>query len=580
MNSLVRWSRLVAVLLVAAFWALPLRADTPREQLLRYVPEKVGFCLVLNDLRSQSDALFESPFVQQFLQSPLGKALALSDEIKQLSNTEADIKSQLGVDWKQLREEIFGEAVVLAYRPGPPGKPEQEQGLILVQARNAKLLAKLIDQLNAGQKASGDLKTLESKQFEGATYFQRTEKKDTNFYYLDGSTLMFSGQESMLKEALAQHSALKESEAPVTRRFRELGADKALLSLWINPRAFDAQLEASSQDKTKTAAEIAFAGALIQYWKALDSVVVSVALDKELKARIGFQTRVADLPVPARQFLKQAAQPSEVWSAIPDDALFAVGGRVDVAALFEMLGEFMPEANRQSARDDLNRSVAAALGKEDFFKEVLPHIGPDFGFYLSAPSTADKGWFPQAVLAVRVGDAGEKPPFREALLSALDGYARLATVGYNKLHPKEKMSLKTVVQGNREVKYLVNENGFPAGFRPAAGLHEGYLVFASSPEVLGRFADTFKPGVAKFAEEVPLARASLKDLRRWLKERQAVLTPIMAEQNKLTKDEAQQRMTALLSGLEFVDRLEISQRATPGQVVFTLTVQTAQPLRK
>ena len=54
----------------------------------------------------------------------------------------------------------------------------------------------------------------------------------------------------------------------------------------------------------------------------------------------------------------------------------------------------------------------------------------------------------------------------------------------------------------------------------------------------------------------------------------------MAEQNKLTKDEAQQRMTALLTGLEFVDRLEISQRATPGQVVFTLTLQTARPLRK
>ena len=128
--------------------------------------------------------------------------------------------------------------------------------------------------------------------------------------------------------------------------------------------------------------------------------------------------------------------------------------------------------------------------------------------------------------------------------------------------PKEKMSLKTVVQGNREVKYLLNESGFPTGFRPAVALHEGYLVFASSPEELGRFADRFKPGsAAKTTEEVPLLRASLKELRRWLKERQEVLTPVMAAQNKLTKDETQQRLTALLAGLEFVDRLEISQRA-------------------
>ena len=37
-------------------------------------------------------------------------------------------------------------------------------------------------------------------------------------------------------------------------------------------------------------------------------------------------------------------------------------------------------------------------------------------------------------------------------------------------------------------------------------------------------------------------RTTLKELRRWLKERQEVLTPIMAEQNKLTKEEAGERM--------------------------------------
>ena len=75
------------------------------------------------------------------------------------------------------------------------------------------------------------------------------------------------------------------------------------------------------------------------------------------------------------------------------------------------------------------------------------------------------------------------------------------------------MSLKSLVQGKREVKYLVNENGFPTGFRPAVALHDGYLVFASSPEVLGQFADAFKPGgIVKSTEEVPLVRVSLKEV--------------------------------------------------------------------
>jgi len=105
-------------------------------------------------------------------------------------------------------------------------------------------------------------------------------------------------------------------------------------------------------------------------------------------------------------------------------------------------------------------------------------------------------------------------------------------------------------------------------------------VLANSPEALGRFADAFKPGAApSAADEVPLLRVSFKDLRRWLKERQDVLTPFLAEQHKLTKEEAQQRMARLLAGLEFVDRLEVSQRTAPGRAVFTLTLQTAQPLR-
>ena len=36
----------------------------------------------------------------------------------------------------------------------------------------------------------------------------------------------------------------------------------------------------------------------------------------------------------------------------------------------------------------------------------------------------------------------------------------------------------------------------------------------------------------------------------------------------------------LLLGLQFFDRLEVTQRPAPGQVMFTLHLQTSQPLRK
>ena len=42
----------------------------------------------------------------------------------------------------------YGDVVVFAYRPGPPGQPEREQGLALLRARDDALLARLIERIN------------------------------------------------------------------------------------------------------------------------------------------------------------------------------------------------------------------------------------------------------------------------------------------------------------------------------------------------------------------------------------------------------------------------------------------------
>src|SRR5579884_3703467 len=45
-----------------------LRAATPREELLRLVPDSVGFCLVVQDLRNHTADLQNSPFFEQLRQ--------------------------------------------------------------------------------------------------------------------------------------------------------------------------------------------------------------------------------------------------------------------------------------------------------------------------------------------------------------------------------------------------------------------------------------------------------------------------------------------------------------------------------
>src|SRR5438270_4114280 len=153
---------LLAILLLAG----NARAATPREELLRLVPEDVGFCLVLKDLRSYGTALANSPFVQQFQTSPLGATLRSAPETEKLTELDRFLQRYLDLTATQLRDDILGDALVLAYRPGPPGKPEEEEGLFLLRARDTKLLTRLVEQITVLQKESGDLQEVEERVYQ------------------------------------------------------------------------------------------------------------------------------------------------------------------------------------------------------------------------------------------------------------------------------------------------------------------------------------------------------------------------------------------------------------------------------
>src|SRR5262249_59683638 len=120
---------------VAALALLPagLHAAAPVEELLRFVPADTAFCLVVRDLREHSAALLASPLAREARKTGLYATLARSAELAQVAKAEKFFETQLGLTFAQLRDDVLGDAVVLAYRPGPPGKPEQGQGLILVR---------------------------------------------------------------------------------------------------------------------------------------------------------------------------------------------------------------------------------------------------------------------------------------------------------------------------------------------------------------------------------------------------------------------------------------------------------------
>jgi hypothetical protein len=563
------------VLCCAAGSAIPARADSPAGELLRFVPADAAFCFVARDLREHSRDLADSPFVQALRKTPAGGAITRSDELAKLNKFQVELQEHLKIDWDTLRQDVFGEAVAFAYWPGPPGRPEQEAGLILIRAKVSKTLAELVDRVNQIQKESGELKEVQERSHKGIKYVVRFERDKPTYYYLRGPVLALSAQESLLTRVLEfEQSMTANAEAPVSREMRQLGVDRAAAALWINPRAFDAHIHEHCQADTPQATALR---PFERYWKALEGMALALQLDKDAAVSLTVRCRTAELPDAARRFFSEAARASELWQAFPERVIIAAAARIDLAALVEVVGEFLPKTGRPNVTVELNRALGPPLGK-DFVKEVLPCIGPDIGFCIYPPPAAGKDWCPQGFVAIKVSSGDPVAPVDRALLTGVNTLAMLAVVAHNTKDVDHPLTLKSVNLDKREIKYLSGEAVFPPGFEPAFGLHSGYLVAATSPAALKRFAPGPPPTAANGA--VPILRIDLRELREYLKAHSQSLVGVVAEKDGVKPAEVRLRLDNFVGTLELFDRLEINQIVRPGQVALSLRLQPTQPFKK
>src|SRR5262249_34229782 len=148
---------------------------SPRDELLRLVPDDITVCVTVQNLRDHAAALASSPFVEKFRSSPLGKAIVKSEEFRQLEKLTEQFQKHFKIDPDKVRDDFLGDALALAYRAGPPGKPDQEQGLFLVRARNERALGELVEHLNKVLKDAGVLTQQEERTHKGVKYVRRVE---------------------------------------------------------------------------------------------------------------------------------------------------------------------------------------------------------------------------------------------------------------------------------------------------------------------------------------------------------------------------------------------------------------------
>ena len=112
---------------------------TPKDEVIRLVPNDAGFVVVLQDFRGHAAKFRDSPFVKQFMQTPQGKALLDASVTVQLAEADRGLTEELGVNWTKLRHDLLGDAVVFVYRPGPVDKPDAEEGVAILYVRDSSV---------------------------------------------------------------------------------------------------------------------------------------------------------------------------------------------------------------------------------------------------------------------------------------------------------------------------------------------------------------------------------------------------------------------------------------------------------
>ena len=560
---------LVAVLLLTS---APARALASGEKLLRLVPENMALCLLVEDLRAHASAFLASPFLKQFLISPFGKELLASAEIAKLREVDSFVQKKLQITVTQLRDDILGDAIVLAYSPGPVDKPDREQGLLLLEARDPDRLAKVLERLLALQKESGEVKTVEELTRGRHKFLKVVGQNSTTLYLRSGAILAVTSQETVLTDVMARLDNPSASSI-FKDRFPSLDPSGRILSVWLNPKPYRALLE--KQAGLVKGAQLAALNTFLRYWNALDCVGLFVTHKVGCELTIAVEGRPGDLPPGGASMWPRRTSPAnDLAGRWPAGAFLTLTRFIDLPGTVLGISEFMDASARKELRASVEQKAAAMLG-QDVVQEALPSIGPECGFAISAPPSSDAGWFPHVLAAVRVRPTPADPTPELLLVNTLNSLATLAVFAQNQTKPGS-MSLRSRILDGTEIKYLSCAAEFPPGLEPAFAWRGGYLVVGSSPAAIARFA-------ARSPERPPVPASFLQmlfpPLVAYLRDRQDVLAAYHAAHDGVNKAEAKAGLERMTAFLELFDRFEVTSRTLPNGMALSARLQFAAPLR-
>jgi hypothetical protein len=293
-----------------------------------------------------------------------------------------------------------------------------------------------------------------------------------------------------------------------------------------------------------------------------------------LEAGVSLQFQPNKIPAAAKGWLTGPRRSAAIWKAVPDNALFAVAGQFKAAELIDTIGSLAPAAGANPLKTAVDQFLGPVFGK-DKLPHVLEALGPQWAVWIEPPASSS-GFLPIAVAVAQIDASGPKGKLAAREIARAVGFGfNTFRVGYNSGHA-DQIELVETEDGDTVITSLVNDKGFPPGFRPSYAFKSGYLLVATSPDAIKRFQE---PKAASPGAEAMFARFSGAATREYLQMHREKLAKFLAAAGHGEEKELLKQFEQIATVLELIDRVELLTRGDETGLRLAVRVKLAKPLK-
>jgi hypothetical protein len=562
----------VILLLAAGFAHSPASAAGPADELLRLAPVDAAVTVVAERLGERYRELARSPLADGLERLPAIRSLASSERYRELKRVGQELSTALGTPIEKAIESLAGRAVVVAFLPGPPDRPEQSRAILLSKVSDRVLVERVIDKLAEAQRRSGELLGIDSRSLGSARYAVRNFRPGTrpsDFYaHLPNDVFVWTNSEAWIRQAIDQQARGAEGllGIPAFARVRAGLPPGAMLGAYIDPGWLSTQLRAGNAPRSELEGRIF--GLLTRYLGAVSYAGAA------LEWRDGFVLHTHEaldarrLDPWLRQWLTKPVAPVRGIEHVPATAMAVLAAEVDPSSWIQAILDTVPEPDRPRLAN-LGLIAQGLLLGRDPATRVLPRLGPSMLAFAEFDPRLPRG--------TRLPVAGvltwTDPPGEEPLGPALDNALRtfLASRALGKpIPPLPQVETRRTSSGD-----LTSLSVGPRSFL-AYRIGRDEVVLGSTVEVVEAFGqprpsselltlrDREFPGAETFAMvDLPRFSAAVRRYRRGIATR-------LAERGGRTVSEADRDLDPLLQLADLFRFLAFSSRGDTTAIHRTL----------